>query len=81
MVSKRSQRIRKWLKNYLLLGGIVLIGVPFWEFLMEEYAFQEIDLFFPGQSDLIIGVMHIVVLAIFHFVSKKFDPKQGNPQR
>jgi hypothetical protein len=59
-----------WLKRYLLAGGIALIGVPIWEFFLEEFTFKEIDLFFPGDSDVLIGGVHIGVLGIFHLITK-----------
>lgn len=63
----------KWLKRYLLIAGVALIGVPLWEFVLEEYAFDEVDLFFPGDNDVIYGGIHFAVLGVIQLISRRFE--------
>ena len=68
-----KKKWQRWIKRYLLFGGIALIGVPIWEYFLEEWIFSEVDLFFPGGNDVIIGVIHIGIFVLLHLLTKKLE--------
>ena len=70
-------KVEKWIRRYLFTAGIALIGVPLWEFFVEEWIFEEVDLFFPGDCDVIVGGIHIAILAAFHLASKRFSHQES----
>ncbi len=70
MSEEINKKRNKWIKRYLLFGGVSFMGIPLWELIIEELAFKQIDLLLPGECEFVIGVIHILILGVFHYSNK-----------